>query len=158
MWRRIWRSLSITFLLAVLASAITTFGFAQDKGGNDAQSPQTGEQPEHRWGRGHFDPAQRTEMLTKQLKLTSDQQSKVLDILKSEQSQMEKLHSDSSLSQEDRRAKMMDIRKASNDQIRALLDPGQQKKWDKMQAEHEQWQEHRHDGQNPPPPDSSEQK
>jgi len=157
MSRRIWRSLSITFLLAVLACAITTFSFAQDQdqGGNS----QSGGPPQHGWGHGRFDPAQRTEMLTKQLKLTSDQQSKVLDILKSEQSQMENLRSDSSLSQEDRRAKMMEIRKATNDQVRALLDPGQQKKWDKMQAEHEQWQGHRRDGQNPPPPpDSSEQK
>lgn len=98
-------------------------------------------------------------MLTKEVGLTSEQQPKVLDILKSEQSQMEKLHSDSSMSQEDRRAKMMDIHKSSNDQIRALLNPDQQKKWDQMQSKREQWQGHRHDGQNPSgPPDSSDQK
>jgi len=60
--------------------------------------------------------------------------------LKSEQSQMESLRSDSS--QDDRRSKMMDLRKASNDQIRALLDSTQQKKWDDMQSRHEQRQEH----------------
>ena len=97
-------------------------------------------------------------MLSKQLSLTSDQQAKVLEVLKSEQSQMEKLRSDSSLSQEDRRAKMMDIHKSSNDQVRAILNPDQQKKWDEMQSRREQWQGHHHDGQKPgSPPNSSDQ-
>ena len=51
-------------------------------------------------------------MLTKQLRLTSDQQPKVLEILKSEQSQMENLRSDSSVTQDDRRSKMMEIHKS----------------------------------------------
>jgi periplasmic protein CpxP/Spy len=142
------RSLSITFLLALFACALTTLGFAQDQ-----DQPPAGGPPPHQMGRGHFDPQQRTDMLTKQLKLSSDQQAKVLDILKSEQSQMESLRSDSSMSQEDRRSKMMEIHKATNEQIRGLLDPGQQKKWDKMQAEHAQWQGR--GGQNPPPPPDS---
>lgn len=139
------RRLLIAFLLASLVGAGAAF--AQSNDGNAPQSAQGGEQGEHGWGHGRPDPAKRTEMLTKQLKLTSDQQPKVLDILKSEQSDMEKLRSDSSLSQDDRRSKMMDIRKSSNDQIRALLDSDQQKKWDKMQSEREQWQGHHHQGQ-----------
>lgn len=103
---------------------------------SDQQGPPQGEE-RHR----HFDPQQRTEMLTKQLKLSSDQQSKVLDILKSEQSQMESLRSDSSTSQDDRRAKMMDIHKQSSEQIRGLLDANQQKKYDEMQSRHE-WKGH----------------
>jgi len=139
------KNLSITFLLAALACTIAASAVAQNNGASDAPPAQAAEPPEHGRGHGHFDPAKRTEMLTKQLNLTSDQQSKVLDILKSEQSQMEKLHSDSSVSQDDRRTKMMDIHKASSDQIRALLDSDQQKMWDKMQAEHGQWQGHRHE-------------
>ena len=87
-------------------------------------------------------------MLTKRLNLTSDQQAKVLDILKSEQSQMESLHSDSSLSQQDRHSKMMDIHKTSDDQIRALLDPDQQKKFDAMQ--NRQWQGRQQGGDQAP--------
>ena len=53
----------------------------------------------------------------------------------------------------------MDIHKSTNDQIRALLTADQQKKWDEMQSQREQWQGHHHDGQKPgPPPDSSDQK
>ena len=118
---------------------------AQDNGSADQQTAPA-RPPEH--GHRHFDPAKRTEMLTKHLKLNSDQQAKVLDIFKSEQSQMESLHSDTSTSQDDRRSKMMEIHKASNDQIRAVLDSNQQKKWDEMQSRHEQWQGH-HEGQAP---------
>jgi periplasmic protein CpxP/Spy len=131
------RCLFVVILSALVAAASVSV-FSQDTQSNDQQSAPAGGQPEH--ARHHLDPAKRTEMLTKQLKLTSDQQPKVLEILKSEQSQMESLRSDSS--QDDRRSKMMDLRKASNDQIRALLDSTQQKKWDDMQSRHEQRQEH----------------
>ncbi len=127
---------------------------AQDNGSADQQSAPAGA-PEH--GHHHFDPAKRTEMLTKQLKLNSDQQAKVLDILKSQQSQMESLRSDTSTSQDDRRSKMTEIHKTSNDQIRALLDSNQQKKWDAMQSRHEQWQGHHQGGQAPTGGDSSPQ-
>ena len=147
----------LALLLAALACTLTSFAVAQDSGNNPPQSAPAAGPPD---GHGHrpFDPEKRTEMLTKQLKLTSDQQPKVLDILKSEQSQMEALRSDSSVSQDDRRAKMMDIHKASSDQIRGLLDPDQQKKWDEMQSRRGQWQGNRPGGPdagappNPPNP------
>ena len=141
----------LALTLAGLVTAVPA-AIAQDNGGNAAQ------QSEPMGGHGHarFDPEQRTQMLTKQLKLTSDQQSKVLDILKSSQSQMESLRSDTSSSQDDRRSKMMEIHKSSNDQIRGLLDANQQKKWDAMQSKREQWMSQRHQGQAPPSPDSDQ--
>jgi periplasmic protein CpxP/Spy len=138
----------LALTLSCLVGMLPASAVAQDNSGNQPQSAPAGAAPEHWRGHGQPDPAKRTEMLTKQLGLTSDQQPKVLDILKSEQSQMEKLHSDSSTSPEDRRAKMMDIHKSTNDQIRALLNPDQQKKWDEMQTRREQWQGHHREGQN----------
>ncbi len=146
----------LALLLAAVVYTVAPFASAQDNGGNDQQSTTAGAPPEHGHG-GHFDPEKRTEMLTKQLKLTSDQQPKVLDILKSAQSQMQSLRSDSSVSQDDRRSKMMEIHKTSDDQIRALLDPNQQKKWDAIQSKHEQWQGHHQEGQAPTAPNSSPQ-
>ncbi len=146
----------LALLLAAATSMVVPFAVAQDSGSNDQQSQTQSAPPEHGRG-GHFDPEKRTEMLTKQLKLTSDQQPKVMDILKSAQSQMQSLRSDSSLSQEDRHSKMMQIHQTSNDQIRALLDSKQQKKWDEMQSEREQWQGHQ-GGQAPSAPDSSQPK
>jgi periplasmic protein CpxP/Spy len=125
----------VALSLAALTYAAAPLAVAQDTGNNQEQAA-----PEH--GRRHFDPAKRAEMLGKQLNLTSDQQGKVLDVLKSEQSQMQSLHSDTSMSEEDRHSKMMDIHKTSNDQIRALLTPDQQKKFDEIQSRHEHWGHH----------------
>jgi Spy/CpxP family protein refolding chaperone len=123
-------------LLALVAASLISFSMfaaAQDSQTNDQMAQEHG----HR--RGGPDPAERTAELTKHLKLTSDQQAKVKDALESEHSQMGTLHQDSSLSREDRRAKMMDIRKNTDAQIRSLLDATQQKKFDEMQARREQW-------------------
>jgi periplasmic protein CpxP/Spy len=145
------------YLLVLIAAGMiliaAPFVAAQDSSTNDQQSA-----PARDGGRGRHgppDPAQRTQELTKQLNLTSDQQPKVQGILQSERSQMESLRQDTSQSQQDRRSKMMDIHKTSDTQIRALLDSTQQKKWDEMQAKHGQWG-HNHgqgsgDQQGPPP-------
>jgi periplasmic protein CpxP/Spy len=138
----------LALMLAGLVYTASPAAIAQNPQNNDQQAAPAGAPPEH--GRRHFDPAKETEMLTKQLNLTSDQQPKVLDILKSQQSQMENLRSDTSLSQQDRRAKMMEIHKTSNEQIRALLDSDQQKKFDAMQSRHEHWREHQQEGQGAP--------
>lgn len=147
----------LALMLAGLIYTVTPVAVAQDSGNNDQQGMQAGPPP---GGKGHarFDPNKRAEMMAKHLNLNSDQQAKVADILKSEQSQMESLHSDSSLSQQDRRAKMMDIHKASNEQIRGLLNPDQQKKFDEMQSHHEQMMQGHHPGGEMAPPDSQQQK
>ena len=138
----------LALMLAGLTYAVTPSAIAQDNGANDQQPAQNAAPMEH--GRGHWDPQQRTDMLTKRLNLTSDQQAKVLDILKTEQSQAQSLHSDTSLSQEDRHSKMMELHKTSNEQIRALLDPTQQKKWDAIQSRREHRMQEHQNGQAPP--------
>jgi periplasmic protein CpxP/Spy len=142
------------YVLIVLAASLiasgATLALAQDSSPNNQPAQANGG-----WHHGPPDPAQRTQELTKKLNLTADQQTKVQSLLESEHSQMETLHQDSSLSQQDRRSKMMDIHKTTDTQIRALLDPDQQKTWDKMQANHEQWGRHHGppsgDQQSPPP-------
>jgi periplasmic protein CpxP/Spy len=122
---------------------------AQEAGSGDQQPAPA----EHGPARAYMD--NHAAILAKRLKLNSDQQSKVEAILKSEQSQRESLQSDSTLSKEDRHSKMMDIHKSSNEQIRGLLDPDQQKKWDEMQSRHEErMQEHHHEQAPGRPPTS----
>jgi periplasmic protein CpxP/Spy len=145
-----------TLMLAGVVCAAAPFVTAQDSGAAPQQSAPEGAPPDHGRG-GRMDPAMRTEKLTKQLNLTSDQQTKVLDILKSAQSKMQDLRSDSSVPQEDRRSKMMEIHKASDNQIRTLLDANQQKKFDAMQGKREQWQGHPQGGQGANAPDSPQQ-
>jgi periplasmic protein CpxP/Spy len=133
----------LVLVAASLISITAPFAVAQDSPSNNQQSAPSQEEGHRHHGP---DPEQRTQELTKHLKLTSDQQAKVKDALQSEHSQMESLHQDSSLSQDDRRAKMMDIRKSTDAQIRELLDSTQQKKWDEMQAKRADWMQHRHQG------------
>ncbi len=149
----------LALMLAGLLYTVTPLVVAQDSNTSGPPSPPAGAPPEGGHGRHHFDPAKRTRMLSKHLKLTSDQRAKVEDILKAEQSQMQQLHQDSSDSQPDRRSKMMDLHKSSNDQIRAVLDADQQKKWDEMQSKREQrMREHHHGQARGSAPASSEQK
>src|SRR5271163_4449091 len=111
------------YLLVLVAAGLISIGVpfaaAQDSPSNDQQSPPSQDNS----GRHHGppDPARRTAELTKQLNLTSDQQTKVLAALQAEHSQMESLHQDTSLSQQERHGKMMEIRKSTDAQIRGLL-------------------------------------
>jgi periplasmic protein CpxP/Spy len=149
----------LALALAGLVSAATVSAVAQSGNSTDQQSAppaQTAPMGDEGHGHRHFDPQQRTEMLTKHLNLTSDQQPKVLDILKSEQSQMESLRSDTSTSPDDRRSKMMDIHKTSNGQIRALLNADQQKKFDAMEARRGQGGNHQGGADNAAPPSGSQ--
>ena len=147
----------LALMLAGLLYMVSPAAVAQNSGNSEQSAPE-GPPPGGKGQHGRFDPSKRAEMMAKHLNLNADQQAKVTDILKSEQSQMETLHSDSSLSQQDRRAKMMDIHKTSNDQIRAVLNPDQQKKWDEMQSHREQMMQGHHPGGEMAPPDSQPQK
>jgi Spy/CpxP family protein refolding chaperone len=92
------------------------------------------------------------EMLTKRLDLTTDQQAKVKTIQEDSGKQMMTLRNDTTMSQDDKRAKMMDIRKSSSDKIRAILTDDQKTKYDALQAEmRERMKERGQAGMAPPP-------
>ena len=79
------------------------------------------------WGRGPGGQPptteQRLERMTQQLNLTEAQQAQIKPILENESTQMQALRADTSLSQDDRRAKMMQIRQESASQIKPILTP-----------------------------------
>lgn len=107
---------------------------------------------------GRPDPAQmearHLDMLTRRLNLSPDQVSQVKAIDDETLSQARALRGDSTTPREDRRAKMQEIRKASSDKIRAVLNDEQKTKFDALEIRR---REHGHDrghGQeaSPPPP------
>jgi|SRR5579863_466617 len=120
------------------------FAGAQDSQSNEPSAPAAQENGGHH--HGPPDPARRTAELTKHLNLTADQQAKVQSALEAQRSQMESVHQDSALSQQERRAKAMEIHKATDAQIRGVLDSTQQKKWDEMQERREQHMQNRGGG------------
>jgi protein CpxP len=92
------------------------------------------------------------EFLTKKLNLTPDQVTQVKAIDDDARKQFMALREDTSVAAADKRAKMMDIHKASQDKIRALLTEDQKTKYDALQAEMRERMENRHGGSGGPPP------
>lgn len=122
---------AICALLAIAVAACGTALYAQDNmGQGQAGQSQMGPGGGHR---GMMSPDQRLQHLTKMLKLTSDQQAKIKPMLEQEQTQMQSLHQDTSMSQQDRWAKAKTIRQSTNEQIKSALTPDQQTKFTQMQ-------------------------
>ena len=98
---------------------------------------QVGQEQGGQWGRGQGQPPtadQRLQRMTQQLNLTEAQQQQIKPILENESQQMQALRGDTSLSQDDRRAKMMQIRQTSASQIKPILNADQQKQFDEMMS------------------------
>ena len=89
-----------------------------------AASPLT--QAQEKKGRGGMSVEARIEQLDKTLTLTADQKTKITAILEKGREEMQ------NVPKEERKGKMADMMKAQHDQIRAVLTPEQQKKFDDM--------------------------
>jgi Spy/CpxP family protein refolding chaperone len=150
--------IAATFVLALLSLGLGT-AFAQDD--KDAPPPPPG-QPSgegqhegmgrHMGRHGMPTADDQLQHLTKKLNLSEGQQAKLKPILEDRRAQMEKIHSDSSLSREDRFSKMQELRQNSDTQIKNVLNEDQQKNFDKMRQEQRdrmgQW--HKGGGNAPP--------
>lgn len=121
-----------------------------------ASQDNTAPPPPPRGRMGRMGGERQMKRMTKELNLSADQASQIKAINQDTRKQMMALRDDSTLSQQDRRSKMMDIRKASRDKIRGVLNDDQKTKYDAMQ---EEMREHRrdHNGAAPPPPPPPQQ-
>jgi Spy/CpxP family protein refolding chaperone len=123
--------------------------FAQEPGG----APESQGPPPGGGHRGMMDPAQQLEGMTKRYNLSADQQTQLKPILASQQQQMQALRGDSSLSREDRMAKMQSIHADTKTKIEAVLNDDQKKQFE---ADQERMQQQRMQGGGPggggPPP------
>jgi protein CpxP len=77
-------------------------------------------------------PKERLQILAQELNLTAEQKEKIGALLKQQMEQGRALREDTSLSREQKREQMEAMRKASRDQIRALLTAEQQAKFDAL--------------------------
>jgi Spy/CpxP family protein refolding chaperone len=126
-WRQGGRSQKAKTLLFVAGvSIMILLGFKMLAA---APLPQYGGQPMRRqWG-----PDQQLARMTKQLHLTDDQQAKIKPLLEDQHQQMMALRQDTSLSREERMAKIQEIRRATFEKINPILTSKQQKKLQEMQ-------------------------
>jgi len=89
--------------------------------------------------RHRMTPADQLARMTKQLKLTDEQQAKIKPILEEQHQKMMDLRQDTSMPREDRFAKVREIRQESLEKIKPILTPEQQKKWEKIQQKRREW-------------------
>jgi protein CpxP len=143
-------------LSGLLAAGLVVCGaqaFAQEAGGApETSAPPPMQGPGGR--RGMMDPDQQLARMTKRYNLSADQQTQVKPILVSQQQQMQALRGDSSMSREDRMAKMMSIRSDSTTKIQAILNDTQKKQFAEDQQRMQERMQQRGDGAGPggPPP------
>jgi len=86
-----------------------------------------------RGGRGEH-MVDRVKHLSQELSLTDAQQTQVKAVYAEQAKEMKAVMDDTSLSDQDRRTKRMEIMRGVNGKIRDVLTPEQQAKFDKMQA------------------------
>jgi len=149
--------------IAVLVMVGTAVGALQAKAQDPSAPPPP--PPPGQDGPRHGGPGgmrgNQVEFLTKKLNLTPDQVTQVKAIEDDSRKQMMTLREDTSNAGADKRAKMIDIHKAAQDKVRALLTDDQKTKYDALQAEMRERMENRGGGPGaplpPPPPPAPQQ-
>ena len=101
-------------------------------------------------GRGRMSPAERLEHLSTALSLTDEQKAKLKTLLEGQAKIIQDLREDESLTKEDRRAKVTQLRETHRTQIAAILTPEQKKKFAEMEEKREERQ--KKDSQTPAAP------
>ncbi len=109
--------------LSLALSLTCGAGFAQqttDAPQQQQQAPATEGHPHHA-----PNPQRQAEMLSKKLNLTPDQTAKIEPILAQRDQQMQALHTNQQLTEEDRHQQMRSINQAAEQQMTTVLNPEQ---------------------------------
>lgn len=110
-------------------------------------APQQGQgQGEHRGG---MNPERRADRLQKALGLSADQTTQLKTIFTEGQGKMEALRNDTSVPQDERRSKMMELRKDEEAKVHAVLTDDQKAKYDAMRQERMHGRQNDGDGNAP---------
>jgi Spy/CpxP family protein refolding chaperone len=140
----------------LLSLGATSAALAQDTPPPPPDQNQAGPPPQGQEGRGmRMDPNRQLERLTRELNLTSDQQTQIKPLLIDRQQKLQALFQDQSLAPEDRRRQMRTISEGTNNSIKALLTDDQKPKFDAMQQRMRRNGPGGGPGGPPPPPDGS---
>jgi Spy/CpxP family protein refolding chaperone len=118
--------IALSGLLATGLALGSAAAFAQQ----DSPTPDASAQPgPGRMGRQPMTPDEQLARMTKRYDLSADQQTQIKPILADSQQQMTALRQDSSMSRDDKMAKMKTIREGANTKIQAILNDSQKQKF-----------------------------
>jgi periplasmic protein CpxP/Spy len=128
---------SIRLTAILFAALLLTYCSSIRAQDSSNQQPNSQGQSQMGGGKGmrHGGPERRLEFLSQQLNLTDDQKSKLKPILEDESKQMKTVWDDASLSEDQKHAKMKDIRESTRPQIEAILTPDQKQKFEQLKNE-----------------------
>jgi hypothetical protein len=119
--------IALSGLLATGLTLGTAAAFAQqDSPAPDASAQQPGP---GRMGRQPMTPDEQVARMTKRYNLSADQQTQIKPIVADSQQQMMALRQDSSMSRDDKMAKMKSIHEDANTKISAILNDSQKQKF-----------------------------
>lgn len=114
---------------------------------------QAGPPPQGLGPRGmRMDSGRQLERLTRELNLTTDQQTQIKPLLAERQQKMQALFQDQSAAPEDRRTQARSIMEGTNNSIKALLNDDQKQKFEAMQERMRRNRPMGGPGAPPPPP------
>src|ERR1700677_2175584 len=123
------KNLSRLALSGLLATGLT-LGSAAAFAQQDNPTPDAStQQPGNSRGHQHMNPDEQVAHMAKRYSLTSDQQAQIKPILANQQQQVQALRQDTTLSREDKMAKIKSIHQDSSSKIQALLNDSQKQKF-----------------------------
>jgi periplasmic protein CpxP/Spy len=131
--------IALSGLLATGLTLGSTAVFAQQ---DNAAAPNPTAQQGQFGGHKHRTPDEQVAHMAKRYSLTSDQQAQIKPILANQQQQMQALRQDSTMSREDKIAKMQSIHADSTNKIQALLNDSQKQKFAEDQQKRQQRMQH----------------
>src|SRR5207244_2472339 len=117
-------------MIALLACAVS-LGLAQSARAQTTPPPSSGQGGPEVHDGGHA-KGDLVAMLTTALKLTADQQTHTKAIFEAMHTQIKAIENDTTLSQDEKMAKMKDLHDATHAKIKAILTPDQQQKFDEI--------------------------
>jgi len=137
--------IALSGLLATGLTLGSAAAFAQQDSpaAPDASAKQPGP---GRMGRQPMTPDEQLARMTKRYDLSADQQTQIKPIIADTQQQMMALRQDSSMSRDDKMAKMKTIREGANTKIQALLNDTQKQKFAEDQARQQERMQQRGGG------------
>jgi len=141
-------ALVLTFS-GVLAFAQSTADQAKDQANSAAsqakdQATDAASQAKDDASQATVDPETKAKVQSKlqelatELNLTDDQKTQLKPILQGEFKQLQAIHNDSSMSADQKQAKMTEIHESAKSQISSILTPDQQKKLAEIKESHEE--------------------
>jgi Spy/CpxP family protein refolding chaperone len=137
--------IALSGLLATGLTLCSAAAFAQDTAAPAADAQQATNGP-GRMGRQPMNPDEQVARMTKRYNLSSDQQASIKPIVANQQQQMQALRGDSTLSREDKMAKMKSIRDDSSTKISAILNDSQKQKFAQDQQKSQERMQQRMQG------------